>query len=216
MTVETPTQRGPGRPRDAELTERRQREILDVATRLFASCGYAATDVQVVADELKVGKGTVYRYFPTKEQLFLAAVDQGMQKLMQAVDSAVEKAQAPIERVELAIRTYLKFFDRHSDVIELVIQERAHFRDRKQATYFAYRDANITRWKDLFRELIQEGVVRDVPIERLTDVISDLLYGTIFTNYFAGRKKSLASQCEDVLDVLFHGLLVSRKRGKHA
>lgn len=216
MAVETPTQRGPGRPRDAELTERRQREILDVATRLFASCGYAATDVQVVADELKVGKGTVYRYFPTKEQLFLAAVDQGMQKLMQAVDSAVEKAQAPIERVELAIRTYLKFFDRHSDVIELVIQERAHFRDRKQATYFAYRDANITRWKDLFRELIQEGVVRDVPIERLTDVISDLLYGTIFTNYFAGRKKSLASQCEDVLDVLFHGLLVSRKRGKHA
>lgn len=216
MAVETPTQRGPGRPRDAELTERRQREILDVATRLFASCGYAATDVQVVADELKVGKGTVYRYFPTKEQLFLAAVDQGMQKLMQAVDTAVEKAQAPIERVELAIRTYLKFFDRHSDVIELVIQERAHFRDRKQATYFAYRDANITRWKDLFRELIQECVVRDVPVERLTDVISDLLYGTIFTNYFAGRKKSLASQCEDVLDVLFHGLLVSRKRGKHA
>lgn len=215
MALEVSAPRGPGRPKDAERTERRQREILDVATHVFANSGYAATDVQVVADELNVGKGTVYRYFPTKEQLFLAAVDQGMQKLTQTVDAAAEKAEAPIERIECAIRAYLKFFDRHSDILELVIQERAYFRNRKQPTYFAYRDANIERWKELLRELIQAGVVRDVPVERLTDVISDLLYGTIFTNHFAGRRKSLASQCEDVLDVAFHGMLVPRKRGKH-
>jgi hypothetical protein len=39
------------------------------------------------------------------------------------------------------------------------------------------------------------------------DVVGDLLYGTIFTNYFAGRRKSLEQQTADVLDVLLHGLL---------
>lgn len=216
MTSAAPERRGPGRPRDSELPERRRREILEVATRKFAQYGYAATDVQFVADELNVGKGTIYRYFPSKEELFLAAVDQGMQQLKIAVDLAAGRAETAIERVEMGVKAYLEYFDKHPDVIELVIQERSNFRDRKQPTYFVHRDANVGPWNDLFQKMIDEGVIRDAPVERITEVISDLLYGTIFTNHFAGRKKSLASQCEDVLDILFYGLLTEGKRGSHA
>lgn len=216
MTPAAPVRRGPGRPRDSELPERRRREILEVATRKFAQNGYAATDVQFVADELDVGKGTVYRYFPSKEDLFLAAVDQGMQQLKTAIDQAAGQAGTAIERVELGVRAYLEYFDQHPDVIELVIQERSNFRDRTRPTYFVHRDANIGPWKDLFQRMIDDGLVRHVPVERITEVISDLLYGTIFTNHFAGRKKSLASQCEDVLDILLYGLLTDGKRGAHA
>jgi hypothetical protein len=67
----------------------------------------------------------------------------------------------------------------------------------------------------LFRELIRAGTVRELPVEQITEVISDLLYGTMFTNYFAGRRKSPARQCEDVLDILFRGLLTETKRGSH-
>jgi AcrR family transcriptional regulator len=213
MTNSTSQRRGPGRPRDAELLERRRREILETATRQFALHGYADTDVQWVADELNVGKGTIYRYFPSKEELFLAAVDQGMFRLKAAIDLATEPATSAIERVELGVRAYLGYFDQHPEVIELVIQERSNFRDRARPTYFVYRDANIGPWMELFASMMDEGLIRKVPVERVTEVISDLLYGTIFTNHFAGRKKSLASQCEDVLDILFHGLLVDRKRG---
>lgn len=216
MVQSTPVRRGPGRPRDSELPERRRREILEVATRQFAQHGYAATDVQVVADELSVGKGTVYRYFPSKEELFLAAVDQGMQQLKMAIDQATAPAKTDIERVELGVAAYLKYFDEHPQVIELVIQERSNFRDRTRPTYFVHRDANIGPWNELFRHMIDEGLVRDVPVDRITDVISNLLYGTIFTNHFAGRNKPLAGQCEDVLDMLFHGLLIDGERGAHA
>jgi AcrR family transcriptional regulator len=90
------------------LKARRRREILAVAARRFAAAGYDATDVQVVADELGVGKGTVYRYFPTKEALFLAAVDQGMQELKGWIDQATSKARTSIERVQLGVRAYLE------------------------------------------------------------------------------------------------------------
>lgn len=210
MTPELEPPRGPGRPPDPELAAERRRTILDTATRHFAAHGFRETDVQHIADALGVGKGTIYRYFPSKEALFLAAVDQGMQQLKAAVDAAADRADSPLGRVEAAIEAYLTFFDQHPELIELLIQERCHFRDRAQPTYFVHYDANIRPWQDLLRQLIEDGVVRQVPVERITDVISDLLYGTIFTNHFAGRRKSLASQCKDVLDILHHGILAPR------
>jgi AcrR family transcriptional regulator len=173
--------------------------------------------VQFIADELEVAKGTVYRYFSTKEELFFATVDAGMQQLRLAIDSATTGARTSIERVELGVMGYLNYFDEHSDVIELLIQERASFRDRVKPTYFVHQEANMGPWKDLFRGMIREGLVRDVPVDRITEVISDLLYGTIFTNHFAGRKKSLCDQCKDVLDILFNGVLVvAERRGNDA
>jgi AcrR family transcriptional regulator len=207
----TAARRSPGRPRDVRLPERRRREILAVATQHFAEHGYAATDVQRVADELHVGKGTVYRYFPSKERLFLAAVDQGMRDVKEAVDRASSGAPTPWKRIEAGIRAYLEFFDDHPAVVELIIQERAQFRDRKQPTYFVHREANMGPWQELVRGLIDDGVLRDVPVTRVTDVISHLVYGTMFTNHFAGRKKSLAGQCSDLLDVVMNGLLTGSR-----
>lgn len=209
MSQTSITPKSAGRPWDLELQNRRRSEIIATATRQFASSGYGATDVQLIADELGVAKGTVYRYYSTKEELFLATVDEGMQRLQQTVDEATAAAQSLIDRVELGIMGYLRYFDQHPDMIELIIQERAHFRDRVKPTYFLYRDANLDPWRELFGEMIRDGQIRDIPVDRITAVISDLLYGTIFTNHFAGRKKSLSVQCRDVIDVVFHGILAT-------
>ena len=208
MSVASKSHRPVGRPPDAELQERRRAEILDAATAVFSENGFAAADVQEIADKTGVGKGTVYRYFPSKEELFLAAVDHGMRSLKLAVDAAAASAKQPLERIAEGVRAYLAFFDENPAIVELLIHERAHFRDRKMPTYFVHRDANMAPWQALFRELIQDGVVRDIPVERITDFVSDVLYGTMFTNYFAGRKSTLVSQSENILDMVFHGLLV--------
>lgn len=204
--------RKPGRPKDAARTARRSAEILDAATAIFAERGYAATDLQLVAARLGVGKGTVYRHFGAKETLFLAAVDRGMNLLREAVESATQAASSPLDRVRLAVHAYLKFFDEHPEQIELLIQERAHFRDRQTPTYFAHQQADLKPWRELFRDMIRSGEVREVPVDRITDVLSDLVYGTMFTTYFAGRRKPLARQCADLLDIVFHGILAETPR----
>jgi AcrR family transcriptional regulator len=206
------TRRRRGRPKDPALPARRRGEILDAATGLFAEHGYRCTDLQDVADRLGVGKGTLYRYFPTKEALFQAAVDRVMMRLRSAIDAVIEGIDEPLERLARAVRAYLAYFDEHPEYVELLIQERAEFRDRKRPTYFVHRDANIGRWRALYARLIRDGRVRPVPVDRITDVVSDLLYGTMFTNYFAGRRKSLAEQADDILDILFLGLLTPRER----
>jgi hypothetical protein len=51
-----------------------------------------------------------------------------------------------------------------------------------------------------------------MPVERVIDVLGDAVYGTMFTNYFAGRDKPYQQQAEDVLDVVFNGILADTER----
>jgi AcrR family transcriptional regulator len=201
-----------GRPASLAIKTRRQEEILDAAAKLFAEQGYADASTQTLADVLQVGKGTIYRYFRTKRDLFLATVDRLMRQLKAAVDAAVAPVEDPIEQIGHGIRAYLDFAAAHPELAELMIQERAQFRDRKRPTYFEHREANIGRWRELHAAMVAEGRVRAVPTERLHAVIGDLLYGTMFANYFAGRALSPAEQTRDILDLVFHGILTDGER----
>jgi AcrR family transcriptional regulator len=205
-----------GRPKNRELTQRRREQILDAAGRVFARRGYPNTDVQVVADDLAVGKGTIYRYFPSKRELFLAAVDRGMRRLQTHIEATLANVGDALERIARVTRAYLAFFDANPELVELLIQERAEFRDRKKPTYFEYQEANVGRLHQLLGRLIAAGRVRDVPVERIANVLGDVLYGTMFTNYFAGRRSSFEQQAEDILDVVFHGILSTREREARA
>ena len=190
----------------------RRDEILDAATALFAERGYAGTDTQSLADVLQVGKGTIYRYFPSKRELFLATVDRVMRRLRAEVDASTVGVEDPLDRIAQAVRTYLAFFAEHPEFVELLIQERAYFKDRKKPTYFEHREQNVQRWRELFRSLIAEGRVRDVPVERITDVLTNSVYGTMFTNYFTGPSKPFEEQARDILDILYHGVLSETER----
>ncbi len=203
-----------GRPRDETLTARREEEILAVATRHFAAEGFHNADLQLLADELNVGKGTLYRYFKNKEDLFLAAVDRGMRELHSYIEARTLNIVDPVERLRTAVRSFLSFFDGNPEIVELLIQERAEFRDRLQPTYLRHREANIGPWQEMLRGVINEGRVRKVPVMRITDVLSNLLYGAIFTQHFTRKKISLEHQAEDILDIFFLGLLSDQERSR--
>ena len=210
MTATSRPQRG--RPKDESLPERRREQILDAATTVFARAGYPSTDVQEIADRLGLSKGTVYRYFPSKQDLFFAAVDRGIRRLHDAVTAAGAVEDDPLDRIAVSVRAYLAFFKAHPELVELLIQERAAFRDREKSVYFEHRDAKLGPWRGVLSDLIAEGRLRDVPVARMVDVVGDLLYGTMFTNHFAGRHKPHEAQAEDILDVVFHGILGESER----
>jgi hypothetical protein len=73
---------------------------------------------------------------------------------------------------------------------------------------------NVKRWRELYTRLIAEGRMRDVPAERISDVVGNVIYGTMFTNYFAGQTKPAADQARDILDIIFHGVLTDAERAR--
>ena len=113
----------------------------------------------------------------------------------------------PLERITAGVHEFLEFFGEYPQFVELLIQERALFRDRTRPTFIEHREMYVERWQAFYRDLIEQGRVRNVPVERITDVLGSLLYGTIFMNYFSGQAKSVADQANDIIDVVFRGIL---------
>jgi AcrR family transcriptional regulator len=198
-----------------EANDRRE-EILAAATCLFAEQGFTDGVTQLLADRLGVGKGTIYRHFPSKQELFLAAADRAMRQLDARMEDSIRDVEDPLERIARGVRTYLDFFAEHEEFVELLIQERAQFKDRARPTYFVHRETRAERWRELYRSLIAEGRVRDIPVGRIADVITAALYGAMFLTYFGGRSETFAASAEDILDVLLHGILSDEERRRRA
>jgi AcrR family transcriptional regulator len=200
------------KPPPTSRQETRREEILAKAIELFSLHGYANTDTQFLADQLQVGKGTIYRYFRSKEELFLAAVDFGIQKLHKCVCASVAQAADPMDRIRRGVRGYLSFFVGHPEVVELMIQERAIFRDQRKSTYFERRNEFAKQWQQLYRQLIAEGLLRDMPPERISNIVSELLYGAMFTNFFSGQVPDFESQADEIMDIVLEGILSDSER----
>ena len=201
------------RDKAATLRLERRQKIVGAASRLFAQLGYSECDMDRVAARLRIAKGTIYLYFPSKEKLFLACVDWGMSQLQLSVRAAEDSTEDPFERIARAIRAYLTFFAEHPQHVELLIQERAIFKNRKRPTYFEYRDSARVHWHAFYSSLIEQGRLRpDIQVDALLDTIGNLVYGTMFTNHFLG-KRSVDEQQVNMLDIVFRGILSDRDGG---
>lgn len=194
----------------------RERDILLAATRLFAREGFAQTDVQHIADAVGIGKGTVYRTFGNKDCLFVAAARYARTRVMDEVDTAAAVAMDPLDHWRRGLKAFLNFFDENPDVVELLIEERSLSRGQRVATFFDTKGPRSERWRAVFRQLIDTGVLRDLPIEQIEQAISCYLFGTLFVNYFAGRPQPLGQQFDSLFDILLRGLATHEKCQAHS
>lgn len=208
-----------GTPPAADLTpitsdrEVRRCAIIAAAAQLFAELGYSQCEMDRLAAKLKIAKGTLYLYFTSKEELFCACVDDGMLRLQTALHAAAAAEDDPLEKIAAGIFAYLTFFDEHSFYAELLIQERAIFRNRKRPSYFEHRDSNRGVWRDIYRDLIAAGRIRnDLQIERIMDTVGNLLYGSMFTNHFIGKSTTLADQFDAIWKIVMTGLQTTDER----
>jgi AcrR family transcriptional regulator len=189
----------------------RRDAIIASAARLFAREGYANCEMEQVACELGIAKGTLYLYFKSKEALFYACVDAGMRQLQAVVTAEAGKQLEPRQKVSNGILAYLRFFEEHPEHVELLIQERANFRDRQQPTYFTHREASRARWREVWASMLASGQLRqDLQVEQILDFVGNLIYGTMFTSHFLGR--SSTEQHAIIMDIFFRGVLSDQER----
>ncbi|MFV8835132.1 TetR/AcrR family transcriptional regulator [Aquisalimonas sp.] len=192
--------------------DERREQILGAAGPHFAEHGYRCTDVQDIADAIGVGKGTIYRLFASKDELFLACVERAVETISTRATSAIEGMHDPLEKIRVATRAYLQFFDDHPEVIELFIQERAEFRDRGKPVYFVHWERDRPDWDVLLDQLKAQGRMRSIDSAEAGRVFSDAMYGTVIAHCLAGATDPLAERADMILDIIFNGMLVPGQR----
>ena len=112
--------------------EARPGELLQAALELFVDKGFAATRVEEVAARAGVSKGTLFLYFPSKEELFKAVVRENI--VRQQTEGAEEIARFEGSSAELLEHLMLEWWRRYgatkaAGISKLVISDASNFPD---------------------------------------------------------------------------------------
>src|SRR5262245_50051511 len=100
--------------------ERTRQDLLAAATRVLADKGLHSTKIADIAAAADVGVGTFYLHFPDKETLFDAVVEDTVQRLKAAVDTARSRARTPVDKVRASNVAFLRFARDNREVFKIV------------------------------------------------------------------------------------------------
>jgi TetR/AcrR family transcriptional regulator len=139
--------------------EARPGELLDAALDLFVEKGYAATRSEEVAVRAGVSKGTLFLYFPSKEELFKAVVRENI--VRHQTEGAEEIARFTGTAAEMLEYLMLEWWRRYgatkaSGISKLVMSEASNFPDL--ARFF--QEEVIAPGHAMVRSVLQRGIER--------------------------------------------------------
>jgi AcrR family transcriptional regulator len=101
-----------------ELSQNRKQQILEAAAALFAELGYYKTTTAEIARTVGVTQPYVFHFFNTKEELYLAVLEQASKRILQAFTTAT----APAEQLQEAMgRAFAELLASHRNEILLVM-----------------------------------------------------------------------------------------------
>lgn len=114
----------PARPALRARYDRRQREVVDAAARLFAQRGYHATSIAALLEATGLTAGGLYHYIATKNDLLVLISDELMDPLLARARTVLAAAQDPREQLREVLRAWLEHIELRLDHMRVFIQER--------------------------------------------------------------------------------------------
>ena len=147
-------------------------KLVDVARQLFAKKGVDDTTMNDIAVASKKGRRTLYTYFKSKEDIYMAVVESELEMLSDAREQVAKKDITPDEKI-------LKLIETHLDSIKMVVYRNGTLR----AGFFrniwrveAVRKNFDTKEIKLFKQVLAEGKDKGIFDIDNVDIIADIVH----------------------------------------
>ena len=147
-------------------------KLVDVARQLFAKKGVEDTTMNDIAQASKKGRRTLYTYFKSKEQIYMAVVESELEMLSTQMEKAASKPVSPDKKILELIMTHL-------DAIKMVVYRNGTLR----ADFFrdiwrveAMRKEFDRKETALFRRVLHEGKEQNLFDIDNVEITADILH----------------------------------------
>lgn len=189
----------------------RPAEIIAAAMGLWSERGFAATRLEDVAAGAGVAKGTIYRYFPSKEALFEAAVGSRLVAMLDGAKAMADTSDLPTRALlsRLFASVQAELVGAGSVVFLRILLAEGH---RFPGLVERYQSLALSRGMAAVRAILARGVARgELRPEALhvdarlvlAPVVLMALWGTVFSDHSVpGMEAVLAPH----VDILLNGL----------
>ena len=152
-----------------------------------------------IAAEADVGKGTLYRYFEDKEELYLALLSRAADQVQKRLEDLMQTEREPVAQLEAVTALILDFFEEQPHIFELIQQAEAS--RGTNHPWQAARDVVIEEVIGIFADAEHRGqfVVHDPMVTAL------VLLGGVRAVIRFGPKPRNAELARQIVDVVLGG-----------
>ena len=147
-------------------------KLVDIARQLFAKNGVNETTMNDIAVASQKGRRTLYTYFKSKEEIYMAVVESELEMLSEALEKVASEKIAPDIKI-------LKMIETHLDTIKLIVRRNGTLR----ASFFRdiWRVERVRRKFNLneinlFRQILIEGKEQGLFNVDNVDILANILH----------------------------------------
>lgn len=195
-------------------TPQTREKILAAALEVFSSRGFHGATVDEVAERAGLGKGTVYRHFSSKRELFSELIRSKVAELGEAVTGAIDPRADVLEIIETYLRIYFGFFDRNRNLYKVIIQEQSDFGAEVKALYIG----NILKKLPLLKRKIlqagKNGHLKPINFHTVFYGVMGFVDGVIQKWLASDGRYSLVDEMPTVLEAVFYGFVNRAPSGR--
>jgi AcrR family transcriptional regulator len=142
--------------------EARRQAIIDTSAPLFAKRGYHATGVTDLCDANDLGKGALYHYIGSKEELLAAIHDRVMDEVLLSADRVAEAGGTPSSQLALLGDGLLDVIHRYPDHVWVFLHEFPALTGERAARFRERRGQYEHRVEAILRAGVESGEFRDI------------------------------------------------------
>ncbi|MFZ1979326.1 MAG: TetR/AcrR family transcriptional regulator [Bacteroidota bacterium] len=192
--------------------EEKQR-ILAAASKRFFELGISKVTVDELAADLGMSKKTIYKYFPSKDDLLLAAVRVNIERVGKEVSGIINSAEPFEKKIAVLLSVIGRQIRRISPQFQSDMRRFSpHVWDEIDTFR---REVVIGQLKNLFLQAKKEGFFReDLNVEIFQLILVNAAQGIVNPQTLADRSFSAAEAYQEIIKVLFTGALTEEGK-KH-
>jgi len=142
--------------------EVRRQAIIDTSAHLFARQGYHATGITELCTANDLGKGALYHYIGSKEELLAAIHDRVMDEVMAGADRVAEVGGTPSDQLAMLGDELLDVIHRYPDHVWVFLHEFPALTGERAEQFRVRRRAYEQRVEAVVRAGVEAGEFRDV------------------------------------------------------
>jgi AcrR family transcriptional regulator len=192
-----------------DAVARRRCAILESARGVFARLGYADTGVEDIAAQAGIAKGTLYLYFPSKEQVYLAALMDDARQLDCVSRAAMAAGKTWQEKLRAFVEVRLNYFDQHQDFLRIFLTEfrSMHLQGKPvQAELHHFIQQEEAQVAQMLATAAARGEIRELDAELAALTVTDLTHGLMERRLRNWGRPAGPADTEFALDILCRAL----------
>jgi len=184
--------------------------IIEATKRVIIKKGYQGIKVSDIAEEAKIGKGTVYLYFKNKEQIFVALVDSFFAEANKFIKQAKESKGNSLEKLRKFIELDLNFYEKNRKLISMLGEEfgsLAKMFDQKWRMWILKKYFQIVdSISSLIKICKEEGLFGKIDPGEGVIILTSIIHGYVAQRIYGLDNQPLPKQAEKILGIFLHGV----------